>query len=335
MRTVRCSVVSIRAPVRGATCSSCWPSYTRRCFDPRSRAGSDLNRSEMLRRLSGVSIRAPVRGATSEHAWRLKHTTFRSALPCGERPEVSAYLDKIEAVSIRAPVRGATWSECATGTSTACFDPRSRAGSDFISRRTQEPLRCFDPRSRAGSDMLPKPTLPRPMQFRSALPCGERLRARSRHGHDRGVSIRAPVRGATLARRPTSQSSRGFDPRSRAGSDLVALVPITFSGVSIRAPVRGATKAACEEMLAAMVSIRAPVRGATGGAVPIREFLMVSIRAPVRGATGIGRQTARDRLVSIRAPVRGATFGAGEDLEGAKFQSALPCGERPAGPWVW
>ena len=81
------------------------------------------------------------------------------------------------------------------------------------------------------------------------------------------VSIRAPARGATAgidaadtARLFRSALPRGerrcrstaacaawscFDPRSRAGSDLLRVSGIWFVRVSIRAPARGATGASC------------------------------------------------------------------------------------------
>ncbi len=77
------------------------------------------------------------------------------------------------------------------------FDPRSRARSDVTDRRSRPPNRCFDPRSRARSD--------HPNGWRCHV--DERFDPRSRARSDEGgrrratsgtVSIRAPVRGATL-----------------------------------------------------------------------------------------------------------------------------------------
>ena len=151
----------------------------------------------------------------------------------------------------------------------------------------------FNPRPRAGGDPL----------IRRLPAC------------DRGsVSIRAPVRGATL--------------------DNWGIPETTFS-VSIRAPVRGAT---IHQDLTARhrflkVSIRAPVRGATlRRSDPITIPTQgVSIRAPVRGATHVQALTYGAGSVSIRAPVRGATlgsYGGGAPAALAGFQSAPPCGGR-------
>ena len=121
-----------------------------------------------------------------------------------------------------------------------------------------------------------------------------------------GVSIHAPVRGATAL-------EMGF------ATEVV---------VSIHAPVRGATNTEwsqthwmtfqstppCGGRLdnfklnrSYEVSIHAPVRGAT--ILPLIHPLSryVSIHAPVRGATGVGSAGVIHNCVSIHAPVRGAT----------------------------
>ena len=145
-----------------------------RCFNPRSRTGSD-RRMGPLFSASVVSIHAPARGAT-----RQRHITqillqFQSTLPHGER-----HTDQMN-----------IWD-------TTSFNPRSRTGSDtgfrslkiqaglFQStlphgeRRTFLVMTWFDsygfnPRSRTGSD--------------SPHNC-----YREKYPH---VSIHAPARGAT------------------------------------------------------------------------------------------------------------------------------------------
>ena len=147
---------------------------------------------------------------------------FRSALPHGERPVAAGGLMDAGRVSIRAPARGATIGRSVTVLRRACFDPRSRTGSDIRLDQNAErapgvsiraPARgatrpppwsrichaSFDPRSRTGSDIAAARTM-----FRA------------------WVSIRAPARGATSAWRERAIVLR----------------------VSIRAPARGATSAA-------------------------------------------------------------------------------------------
>ena len=147
-------------------------------FDPRSRAGSDprrhlrrpcraevsirapargatLLRPRDINRIEAVSIRAPARGATCfMRSLSCRVPQFRSALPRGERPDLTSIAipgDKVfrsalprgerpwgcalpqrrPGVSIRAPARGATpGRNCRSRGVTPCFDPRSRAGSD-------------------------------------------------------------------------------------------------------------------------------------------------------------------------------------------------------------
>ena len=57
---------------------------------------------------------------------------------------------------------------------------------------------------------------------------------------------------------------------------------------------------------------------------------MVSIRAPLRRATWLQRMRRPSESVSIRAPLRRATLLPRKRLGRMEFQSAPPCGERPA-----
>ena len=121
------------------------------------------------------------------------------------------------------------------------FDPRSRAGSDSVSKLSMTYCSSFDPRSRAGSDGWSKLLAGLGKTFRSTLPSGERLGRPEELCRPAAVSIHAPERGATrMARHSPSSTkfrstlpsgerrkascsrprSRSFDPRSRAGSDL-------------------------------------------------------------------------------------------------------------------
>ena len=117
---------------------------------------------------------------------------------------------------------------------------------------------CFNPRSRAGSDRRRVATPACGRLFRSTLPRGERRIVAARmpgvdsvsiHAPARGatpcdmspaVSIHAPARGATVA-----SACPSFDPRSRAGSDACAASRRCHRRtVSIHAPARGATRRA-------------------------------------------------------------------------------------------
>ena len=76
------------------------------------------------------------------------------------------------------------------------------------------------------------------------------------------VSIHAPARGATSIFF-TLHLLRSFNPRSREGSDAVAVERSAIMPVSIHAPARGATKRVSVLKTVARVSIHAPARGAT------------------------------------------------------------------------
>ena len=78
--------VSIHAPARGATVSRCWKARPGRCFNPRSREGSDASKGRQ----------------------RHRRRTFQSTLPRGERLLMLSLVASILSVSIHAPARGAT-----------------------------------------------------------------------------------------------------------------------------------------------------------------------------------------------------------------------------------
>ncbi len=78
-----------------------------------------------------------------------------------------------------------------------CFNPRARAGRDSSVPCWRSPVQCFNPRARAGRDDFDTQV------FEAQL----------------GVSIHAPVRGATSQRLQLNRCYRSFNPRARAGRD--------------------------------------------------------------------------------------------------------------------
>ena len=122
-------------------------------------------------------------------------------------------------VSIHAPVWGATTLQGMMAKSHMSFNPRSRMGSDPVSQ-------------------FPFVT---PVLFQSTLPYGERRRLSKSAWLEKIVSIHAPVWGATDKRRYVLDTVRGFNPRSRMGSDFPFCNPSPYPSVSIHAPVWGAT----------------------------------------------------------------------------------------------
>ena len=101
--------------------------------------------------------------------------------------------------------------------------------------------------------------------FQSAPPRGGRQDRPLMLRRDQIVSIRAPARGATAVFSDTCSTSNRFNPRPRAGGDVLLRAVRRRQHVSIRAPARGATGQIQQESAWNTVSIRAPARGATIG----------------------------------------------------------------------
>ena len=356
-------MVSIRAPVRGAT-------------------GEDLG--DAFRGAGAVSIRAPVRGATeagipSTHRiirfnprpraggdatryYRCDAVVFQSAPPCGGRREGVVFLATQSARFNPRPRAGgdlgSAWSPaCRAG----CFNPRPRAGGDELLLPPDPGIALVSIRAPVRGATPKQPSTPSTKQsrfqsappcggrhtradrirsdqktFQSAPPCGGRRRAlREARPDEERVSIRAPVRGATSAAPALScaRPSR-FNPRPRAGGDPAGVYPTpTIDLVSIRAPVRGATWARHGRQHAEQgVSIRAPVRGATRDAVAWTDIRpsRFNPRPRAGGDSRIGRgHRPRSRGFNPR-PRAGGDFRTSAEFGPPMFQSAPPCGGRRA-----
>ena len=102
-------MVSIHAPVRGATPTSPPSSARQERFNPRARTGRDRIARAAYRRALDVSIHAPVRGATAQKRQHLLRERFQSTRPYGARPDSS----------VACP-------------SMTCFNPRARTGRDIM-----------------------------------------------------------------------------------------------------------------------------------------------------------------------------------------------------------
>ena len=120
-------------PPRGGRPDACRRMPTsRRCFNPRPRAGGDHAAVGYMATIV-VSIHAPARGATRPA--RMidgRIMMFQSTPPRGGRPAIGIRsLDRVVHVSIHAPARGATVeSRDGRHSAHACFNPRPRAGGD-------------------------------------------------------------------------------------------------------------------------------------------------------------------------------------------------------------
>ena len=149
--------------------------------------------------------------------------------------------------------------------------------------------------------------------------------------NERGVSILAPLRGATVGLLILAAVGM-FQSTHPCGVRLVdELMRTQNRSVSIHAPLRGATHPLRGAGHKAGVSIHAPLRGATlmlpvmiiisagfnprtpagcdvKAAEAAKEAEKVSIHAPLRGATVYPSSTDSISSVSIHAPLRGATW---------------------------
>ena len=150
-----------------------------------------------------VSIHAPARGATQVFYSNKHH----------------------DEVSIHAPARGATASLNLNKFGIKGFNPRSRAGRDggtMVSCREYTLFQSTLPRGERRYMTVEEEAA---TLFQSTLPRGERLRLFNYSPAAIRVSIHAPARGATYARREAGNTRPGFNPRSRAGSDRGSFGP--------------------------------------------------------------------------------------------------------------
>ena len=167
-------VVSIHAPVRGATAFLTMCSRSSPCFNPRARAGRDKSSTFNCCASSSFNPRARAGRDDLGMSDLTKAKQFQSTRPCGARrqgrirhgsvPQVSIHapvrgatchfgsVRHAQRVSIHAPVRGATSPLPATRLACACFNPRARAGRDETKGVIGYHDYGFNPRARAGRD---------------------------------------------------------------------------------------------------------------------------------------------------------------------------------------
>ena len=150
-----------------------------------------------------ISIHAPVKGATS---------SFHSLL-CSSRISIHAPVKGAThwhesgrygyGISIHAPVKGATCGWTSSSTRIPYFNPRSREGSDDNRGGAFWRSINFNPRSREGSDVFARAYVVSGLDFNPRSREGSDRRRRQRHKRLPGISIHAPVKGATLPQHRT------------------------------------------------------------------------------------------------------------------------------------
>ena len=101
-------MISIHAPVKGATRRHFKNNVILSYFNPRAREGRDLFKIRLWSFLEVISIHAPVKGATRDASMRICH----------------------HIISIHAPVKGATITLRSKFPLYPDFNPRAREGRD-------------------------------------------------------------------------------------------------------------------------------------------------------------------------------------------------------------
>ena len=142
------------------------------------------------------------------------------------------------------------------------FNPRSREGSDHPGIRLRWLPSDFNPRSREGSDKANRvpPTV-------------------------KGISIRAPARGATCALWCGCLSFYNFNPRSREGSDPKTMRSTTWHW-DFNPRSREGSDQINDTMLNVFHNFNPRSReGSDNSAPDVPWYTVISIRAPARGAT--------------------------------------------------
>ena len=252
--------VSIRAPARGATAKrsrtdeqaefqSALPRGERpsrrptvscsRCFNPRSRAGSDERLGAWAQGVERVSIRAPARGATSWLGCPGQDGKVSIRAPARGATWTSKTKRVDNDVSIRAPARGATQPEQHVPAVPAVSIRAPARGATMAAARwiNEEAVSIRAPARGATVTCAASAEC---AVFQSALPRGERPGLRRRRGWIMTFQSALP-RGERPKRCSSTSTSECFNPRSRAGSDPEPEPTPEPEPVSIRAPARGAT----------------------------------------------------------------------------------------------
>ena len=192
-----CRTVSIHAPVQGATGSLAPRRSKLGAFRSTPPCRGRRPNPNHIRRIMLVSIHAPVQGATDTHTEANAKLIVSIHAPVQGATVISAAGGYYYGVSIHAPVQGATNRRGGVSSGLASFDPRPRAGGDWLPIVAVQAAGRFDPRPRAGGDL------------------NEILR----HEISPSCFDPRPRAGGDRRRWPPTASSQSFDPRPRAGGD--------------------------------------------------------------------------------------------------------------------
>ena len=211
---------------------------------------------------------------------------FQSTPPRGGRRNCSQLIARSQRFQSTPPREGATQRSCRIDVDLRSFNPRPRAGGDAAHRLHRRVCRLFQSTPPRGGRL----------DVRCDMTAGySSFNPRPRAGGDAiaglqticvdDVSIHAPARGATYARRAArlhrlrfqstpprggrhadavsiARQATGFNPRPRAGGDVgMPSVHASLMYVSIHAPARGATSDRTVERQLTMMFQSTPPRG--------------------------------------------------------------------------
>jgi len=322
-------------------------------FNPRARAGRDLRACTMISR-SDVSIHAPARGATPrDFSTPDTYTSFNPRARAGRDHGPHDEEHHQNDVSIHAPARGATAWPTIDSLFFSCFNPRARAGRDPMRRKSSSTARRFNPRARAGRDRRGEPMLLHLVQFQSTRPRGARPSCPIAGDPPFAVSIHAPARGATTARRRILRRSwfqstrpRGARPagsgRQKGERQFQSTRPrgarqtfrgdlgLGFQFQSTR-PRGARPRVPSDQRVLRVVSIHAPARGATAEGDPVgTHFKCFNPRARAgRDKITAANPSAFSLFQSTRPRGARPSYRLLRDLA-VEFQSTRPRGARPS-----
>ncbi len=213
-------------------------------------------------RIKVVSIHASAREATSAGPDGGRRQSFQSTPPRGRRrpsPDGCA----LHAVSIHASAREATRVSAGRHRRLRVSIHASAREATSADLLVVFPRPCFNPRLRAGGDFHFRATAASGWLFQSTPPRGRRQRQQLKTSWREHVSIHASAREATQYF-PAGESGSCFNPRLRAGGDMILDGDCMDGLVSIHASAREATAGHALGLLIHDVSIHASAREATG-----------------------------------------------------------------------
>ena len=194
-------LISIHAPVKGATKASWIPWPHSAYFNPRTREGCDAITKEQSADALDISIHAPVKGATPDPLPEAVHALrFQSTHPWRVRQQYGQRGFYHQRISIHAPVKGATGN----GQDASSF------GFKF---QSTHPWRV-----RRGSFSISSPAMSISIHAPVKGATCWRPDALRRYSY---ISIHAPVKGATVDRYSGRGPSSHFNPRTREGCDYI------------------------------------------------------------------------------------------------------------------